>query len=46
MFFQLTEERCNSIANDIAAGMQYMHTISPPIIHRDIKPLNVMVSSC
>ena len=46
-YLQLTEERCNAIANDIAAGSQYMHTRTPPIIHRDIKPpLNVMVRNC
>ena len=31
------------IITDIAKGMVYLHTRSPPIIHRDIKSLNVLV---
>ena len=42
---QLTTEKCVSIAKDIASGLQYMHSRSPKVIHRDIKPLNVMVSN-
>lgn len=30
---------CSSIAN----GLEYMHTRDPVVIHRDIKPLNIMV---
>ncbi len=30
---------CSSIAN----GLEHMHTRDPVVIHRDIKPLNIMV---
>jgi serine/threonine protein kinase len=29
---------------DIAKGVLYLHTRNPPIIHRDIKSLNILVS--
>ena len=31
------------IATDIAKGMVYLHTRNPPIVHRDIKSLNILV---
>jgi serine/threonine-protein kinase CTR1 len=31
------------IALDIAAGLEYMHSRSPPVIHRDLKSPNVLV---
>ena len=31
------------IARDIAAGMAFMHSRSPPIIHRDLKSPNILV---
>ena len=30
---------------DIALGMNYLHTLDPPIIHRDLKLNNVFVSN-
>lgn len=30
-------------ALDIAMGMAYLHSLSPPIIHRDLKSLNVLI---
>ena len=29
---------------DIANGMDYLHSMTPPIIHRDLKALNVLVT--
>ena len=33
------------IALDIAKGMKYLHSLSPPIIHRDLRSPNIFVSS-
>eukprot|EP00026_Physarum_polycephalum_P001262 Phypoly_transcript_01263.p1 GENE.Phypoly_transcript_01263~~Phypoly_transcript_01263.p1 ORF type:complete len:1153 (+),score=139.74 Phypoly_transcript_01263:409-3459(+) len=33
------------MALDIAKGMQYLHSISPPLIHRDLKSPNVLMAS-
>lgn len=33
------------IAVDIASGMLYLHSANPPIIHRDLKSVNVMINS-
>jgi len=32
------------IARDIAEGMRFLHSATPPIIHRDLKSPNVLVS--
>jgi serine/threonine protein kinase len=32
-------------ALDIACGMRYLHTLSPPVMHRDLKSLNLLVAS-
>lgn len=34
-----------AVLTDVAAGMQYLHTLDPPILHRDIKADNVFLSS-
>lgn len=31
-------------AKDIAEGMAYLHAVSPPIIHRDLKSLNLLLA--
>lgn len=28
---------------DVATGMQYLHSLNPVIIHRDLKSLNVLI---
>ena len=30
-------------AQQLAAGMNYLHTCKPPIIHRDLKPANLLI---
>ena len=30
---------------DIAKGMNYLHLFIPPIIHRDLKSLNILIDS-
>lgn len=33
------------LALDAARGMCYLHTMDPPIVHRDLKSLNLLVDS-
>ena len=33
------------LAHDIARGMAYLHAWRPPLIHRDLKSLNILVSA-
>ena len=51
--FQLLHERKDiklswkqrvKFAKDIAEGMAYLHAVSPPIIHRDLKSLNLLLA--
>lgn len=39
----LTWARCLGIAADVARGMTYLHAHSPPILHRDLKSLNILI---
>ncbi len=32
-----------SIAADVASGMSFLHSITPPIVHRDLKSPNVLL---
>ncbi|KAJ6900767.1 hypothetical protein NC652_026769 [Populus alba x Populus x berolinensis] len=41
----LNERRRLNMANDAAKGMNYLHQFRPPIIHRDLKSLNLLVDS-
>ena len=41
---KLSMDDRNSIAEQIAQALTYMHALSPPMIHRDIKPPNVLVT--
>jgi len=40
---EMTWERRFKIAGGIVAGMAYLHGMSPPIIHGDLKSLNVLL---
>jgi len=41
----LTQTQQLRIAKDIAKGMNWLHCLDPPIIHRDIKPPNILVTA-
>ena len=38
-----TWRRAMQIMTDVASGMTYLHAHNPPIIHRDLKSLNILV---
>jgi serine/threonine protein kinase len=40
----LTFKQQLKMLQDIAQGMNYLHSLSPPIIHRDLKSLNLLLS--
>ncbi|KAL4521658.1 hypothetical protein Ndes2526A_g01846 [Nannochloris sp. 'desiccata'] len=42
---QLTWRRRISLAADCVRGMLYLHTRAPPIVHRDLKSANLLVTS-
>ena len=33
------------IASDVARGMQFLHQRDPPVLHRDLKSLNVLLNN-
>lgn len=41
---RLTEEQVRAIGIQLCDVLNYLHTQSPPIIHRDIKPQNVVMT--
>eukprot|EP01125_Pyxidicula_operculata_P012537 TRINITY_DN411_c1_g1_i1.p1 TRINITY_DN411_c1_g1~~TRINITY_DN411_c1_g1_i1.p1 ORF type:complete len:630 (-),score=86.53 TRINITY_DN411_c1_g1_i1:240-2063(-) len=40
---ELNFDRKVSILRDIAAGMDYLHSRNPPVLHRDLKSPNVLI---
>ncbi|XP_027189454.1 serine/threonine-protein kinase CTR1-like [Cicer arietinum] len=39
----ISEKRRLSMACDVASGMNYLHQMKPPIVHRDLKSPNLLV---
>ena len=39
----LSVKKTLKFARDIAAGMTYLHSYDPPVIHRDLKPGNLLL---
>ena len=42
---RIKTELCISIIKDVISAVFFLHNMKPPIIHRDIKPDNVLLSS-
>ena len=43
--FELTDIERLNIALEIAQGINYLHSFKPPILHRDLKSLNILLDS-
>ena len=37
--------RMLSILQDVSMGMCYLHSLNPPLIHRDLTPRNILVKA-
>ena len=36
--------QAQSMAADVARGVAYLHSLSPPVMHRDLKSLNILIA--
>jgi serine/threonine protein kinase len=34
------------VAQETAAGLAYLHSCAPPIVHRDVKPASILLTRC
>ena len=41
----LSWARRRQLALDVARGIEFLHSLSPPMIHRDLKPQNCLLDS-
>ena len=39
----ISEEEAWKLLQDISAGLEYLHSKEPPVIHSDIKPDNILI---
>ena len=39
----MPEKECWKMIHDVAAGLAYLHEKTPPLIHQDIKPDNILI---
>uniref|UniRef100_A0A7S1F2J1 Protein kinase domain-containing protein n=1 Tax=Noctiluca scintillans TaxID=2966 RepID=A0A7S1F2J1_NOCSC len=44
--YDLTARQSVTILHDVASGMNYLHNQTPPIVHRDMKSSNILLTSC
>jgi eukaryotic-like serine/threonine-protein kinase len=42
--YEFTEKEIKNIASQVLAILQYLHGLNPPVIHRDIKPDNIIMN--
>ena len=42
-YSKLSYSKAETILNDVCLGLQYLHSRTPPIIHRDLTPNNILL---
>lgn len=43
--FTIDEHHISSLILQVAGALEYLHTRSPPLVHRDVKPENILMCS-